>query len=91
MYSCTDINKKACQLSNDLANKWGTLVGGSVSQTEIYSQKGLASEKKKEKVQEELSDAMKVLIHNGVDFLLVEYFGHIEEMEWAIETAKACG
>ena len=51
----------------------------------------LASEKKKEKVMEELSEAIKVLVDNDVDFLLVEYFGHIEEMEWAIETAKQFG
>ena len=40
---------------------------------------------------EELSEAIKVLVDNDVDFLLVEYFGHIEEMEWAIETAKQFG
>ena len=91
MYGCAEINKRACQLSNELSHKWGTLVGGSVSQTEIYSQKGLESEKKKDKVMEELSEAIKVLVDNNVDFLLVEYFGHIEEMEWAIETAKQYG
>ena len=89
MYGCSEINKRACQLSKELSNKWGTLVGGSVTQTEIHRNgQGVL---RKDTVQKELSEAMKALVENDVDFLMVEYFGHVEEMEWAIETAKKFG
>ena len=42
----------------------------------------------KEKVQEELTKALEVLIENDVDMILVEYFFYIQEMEWAIELCR---
>jgi len=93
-YTCAEINKKACELSRELANKWDTMVGGSVSQTEAYGFTGKNKADKAEKkkaVRAELSNAIQVLIDNNVDFLIVEYFGNIEEMEWAIELAREYG
>ena len=65
-----------------------------VSQTEAYGFTGKNKADKAEKkkaVRAELSNAIQVLIDNDVDFLIVEYFGNIEEMEWAIELAREYG
>ena len=45
----------------------------------------------KEAVQAEFRKQVKVFVENGLDFVLCEYFEHIEEMEWAIEVCAATG
>lgn len=42
-------------------------------------------------MQAELKKQTDAFVELGVDFLLAEYFEHIEEMEWAIEVLKATG
>ena len=69
-----------------MANEGDALVLGGVCQTPSYLS-GLG----KEVVQAEFKKQSDAFVELGVDFLLAEYFEHIEEMEWAIEVLKATG
>lgn len=85
-YTGKAINQAACDLARGVANEGNALVLGGVCQTPTYlSGVGKAA------VQEELGKQIQVFVDNKVDFLLAEYFEHIEEMEWAIEIAKKSG
>ena len=83
---CSAINKAACELARSVANEGDALVLGGVCQTPTY-----LSGKGKEAVQAEFKKQVNAFVELGVDFLLAEYFEHIEEMEWAIEALKATG
>ena len=81
-------------LKKSKQNKIALVTRTGVSQTEAYGFTGKNKADKAEKkkaVRAELSNAIQVLIDNNVDFLIVEYFGNIEEMEWAIELAREYG
>ena len=45
----------------------------------------------KEQVQQEFKKQIQVFIEADLDFLLCEYFEHVEEMEWAVEVCKRSG
>uniref|UniRef100_A0A1W7RAE1 Betaine--homocysteine S-methyltransferase 1 n=1 Tax=Hadrurus spadix TaxID=141984 RepID=A0A1W7RAE1_9SCOR len=81
-----DINEAACILAKEVANEGNALVAGGISQTPSY-----LSGKSKDEVQTEFKKQIQVFLDNKVDFLICEYFEHIEEMEWAIETCKETG
>ena len=78
-----DINDAACKLAREVADEGGALVSGGVCQTPTYLS-GLG----KDKVQEEFRKQTEVFKANGVDFMIAEYFEHVEEIEWAIEVLK---
>lgn len=90
------VNDVACQLARDVAAEksaqgsardgQGVLVCGGISQTPAY-----LDNKGKVAVQAEFKKQVDEFIKNKVDFLLAEYFEHIEEMEWAIESLKGSG
>lgn len=80
------INQAACDLATEVANEGGCLVLGGICQTPTYlSGKGKAA------VQAEFKKQVDTFVDNKVDFLLCEYFEHIEEMEWAIGVCKETG
>lgn len=82
----TAINQAACDLAHEVANEGNALVLGGVCQTPTYlSGKGKAA------VQKEFEMQAKVFKDNKVDFLLAEYFEHVEEAEWAVEELKKTG
>jgi len=85
-HGCTSINQAACKIAREVANEGDALVLGGVCQTPTYLS-GLG----KEKVQAEFKKQCDAFVAEKVDFLLAEYFEHIEEMEWAIEVLKATG
>merc|ERR1712038_554951 len=80
--TCKQINSAACKIAKEVSEEYGTIVCGGITQTETY-----VTTKNKEKVQEELTKALEVLIENDVDMILVEYFFYIQEMEWAFRMA----
>lgn len=82
-FGVTDINSKACQIAREVANEGNALVAGGVCQTPAYLS-GLG----KAAVQAQLQKQLDCYIAEKVDFLIAEYYEHIEEMEWAIETLK---
>merc|ERR1712183_651433 len=74
------INGAAAKLAKEVADEGGALTLGGLSQCPSY-----LSGQPKEAVQAEFRKQTKVFVEEGMDFLLCEYFEHIEEMEWAIE------
>lgn len=82
----TSINQAACDLAHEVANEGDALVLGGVCQTPTYLSDG-----SKEAVQKEFEKQCKVFVENKVDFLLAEYFEHVEEAEWAVEELKKSG
>jgi len=85
-HGCSNINKAACDLARGVANEGDGLVLGGVCQTPTY-----LSGKGKEAVQAVFKIQADAFVEMNVDFLLAEYFEHIEEMEWAIEVLKNTG
>lgn len=86
LHSGASINKAAAELAKKVAAEGDALTLGGVSQCPSY-----LSGASKAVVQGEFRKQTKVFIDNGLDFLLCEYFEHIEEMEWAIEVCKESG
>jgi len=80
------INKAACDLAHEVANEGDALVAAGICQTPTYLS-GLG----KEATQKEFKKQVDVFVKENVDFLLAEYYEHIEEMEWAIESLKTSG
>lgn len=85
-HGVSNINKAACDLAHEVAAEGDALVAGGISQTPAYLS-GLG----KEAVQAEFQKQVSVFLQEKVHFLIAEYFEHIEEMEWAIETCKRSG
>lgn len=89
--SCASLNETACKLAYDTARahdaeygiKDGSMVTASVSQSPTYlSGAGKAA------VQEVFRKQIDAFLKSGVlDFLICEYFEHVEEAEWSIEVA----
>nr|XP_023678932.1 betaine--homocysteine S-methyltransferase 1-like [Paramormyrops kingsleyae] len=72
------INEAACDLAREVANEGDALVAGGVSQTPSY-----LSCKSEAEVKDTFKKQMDVFIRKNVDFLIAEYFEHVEEAEWA--------
>jgi len=85
-HGVANVNKAACDLAHQVANEGDALVAGGISQTPSYLS-GLG----KEKVQAEFDKQVNVFVKEKVDFLIAEYFEHVEEIEWAIESLKKSG
>jgi len=80
------INRAAAELAAEVAAEGDALVLGGLSQCPSY-----LSGKPKAEVQAEFKKQIDVFVDTGMDFLLCEYFEHIEEMEWAVEESKRSG
>jgi betaine-homocysteine S-methyltransferase len=81
-----EINRAACALAREVAAEGDALVLGGLSQTPSY-----LSGMGKELVQQEFQKQVDVFVENQLDFLLGEYFEHVEEAEWAVEVMKKSG
>lgn len=82
-HSGAKINDAACKIAREVANEGDALVAGGISQTPTY-----LTTQDKAQVQEVFRKQMKVFVENNVDFMIAEYFEHVEEAVWAIETIK---
>ncbi|XP_066568078.1 betaine--homocysteine S-methyltransferase 1 [Amia ocellicauda] len=80
------INEAACDLAREVANEGDALVAGGVSQTPSY-----LSCKSENEVKAIFKKQMDVFLKKNVDFLIAEYFEHVEEAEWAVQVLKASG
>ncbi|KAL4617517.1 betaine-homocysteine S-methyltransferase 1 [Arapaima gigas] len=80
------INGAACDLAREVADEGDALVAGGVSQTPSY-----LSCKSEDEVKAIFKKQMDVFIKKDVDFLIAEYFEHVEEAEWAVHVLKSSG
>lgn len=85
-FTGTDINEAACKLALEVASEKNALVAGGISQTPSY-----LSGCSKAEVQDVFRKQVDVFVKNKLDFLICEYFEHVEEMEMAIEVCKETG
>uniref|UniRef100_T1JFQ0 Hcy-binding domain-containing protein n=1 Tax=Strigamia maritima TaxID=126957 RepID=T1JFQ0_STRMM len=85
-YTGSAINEAACQIVKRVAAEGDALTLGGLSQTPSYLS-GLG----KEAVQAEFKKQVQVFVKHDLDFVLCEYFEHVEEIEWAIEACKQFG
>jgi len=85
-YTGYAINKKAAELAKQVAAEGDALTLGGISQCPTY-----LSGAGKAEVQAEFRKQIQVFVEADLDFLLCEYFEHIEEIEWAIEVCKETG
>lgn len=80
-YTCKGINEEACKIARSVADEGqDVMVCGGICQTPTY-----LSGAGKEKTQAMFQEQVEVFKAQGVDFMLAEYFEHVEECEWAIE------
>jgi len=86
-YTCKGINNAACRIAREAADE-GTdvMVAGGICQTPTY-----LSGAGKEECQKIFQEQLDCFLQNKVDFMIAEYFEHIEEAEWAIEACLKTG
>ncbi|CAL8406320.1 unnamed protein product [Arctogadus glacialis] len=80
------INEAACDLAREVADEGDALVAGGVSQTPSY-----LSCKSEAEVKAIFMKQIEVYVQRKVDFLIAEYFEHVEEAEWAVQVLKTTG
>ncbi|XP_057686997.1 betaine--homocysteine S-methyltransferase 1-like isoform X2 [Corythoichthys intestinalis] len=84
--SGAQINEAACDLAREVAGEGDALVAGGVSQTPAYM-----SCESEAHVKTIFKKQLEVFTKKNVDFLIVEYFEHVEEAVWAVEVLKTSG
>jgi len=77
------INAAAVDIVREVGAPVGALIAGSLSQTPTY-----LTTKNKAKVIAEAKKQMTVFKEKKVDFMLCEYYEHVEEAEWHVEAIK---
>ncbi|XP_071755821.1 betaine--homocysteine S-methyltransferase 1-like isoform X1 [Centroberyx gerrardi] len=82
----TQINEAACDLAREVANEGGALVAGAVSQTPCYLKSHSETD-----VKAIFKKQMDNFLKKDIDFLMVEFFEHVEEAVWAVEVLKTSG
>ncbi|XP_051876641.1 betaine--homocysteine S-methyltransferase 1 [Pristis pectinata] len=80
------VNEAACDIAREVANEGDALVAGGVSQTPSY-----LSNKSETDVKAIFRKQLDVFVKKNVDFLIAEYFEHVEEAEWAVHVMKESG
>ncbi|XP_060926696.1 betaine--homocysteine S-methyltransferase 1 isoform X1 [Limanda limanda] len=80
------INEAACDLAREVANEGDALVAGGISQTPAY-----LSCKNEAEVKAIFKKQTDVFVQKNVDFLIAEYFEHVEEAEWAVQVLRTTG
>ncbi|KAG7481408.1 hypothetical protein MATL_G00066380 [Megalops atlanticus] len=80
------INEAACDIAREVANEGDALVAGAVSQTPCY-----VNNKNENEVKAIVKKQMDVFVKKNVDFLIAEFFEHVEEAEWAVQVLKTSG
>ncbi|KAH0520466.1 Betaine--homocysteine S-methyltransferase 1 [Microtus ochrogaster] len=80
------VNEAACDIARQVADEGDALVAGGVSQTPSY-----LSCKSEIEVKKIFQQQLEVFMRKNVDFLIAEYFEHVEEAVWAVEVLKTSG
>lgn len=81
------INLAAVKLARGVA-AGRALVAGSVSRTQLLEREGMGS---LAKARDHIAEQIRLLADAGVDFLILETFFHLAEMEVALRCAADCG
>jgi len=82
-YGASNINDAACTLARDVAKQFGGYAAGGICQTPIY-----LTTQDEQQVKAMLGAQCEVFASRDVDFMIAEYFEHVEEAKWAVEVAQ---
>jgi len=82
-FGARNINQAACDLARDVASDYDQMVAGGICQTPIY----LTTQDEKQ-VKAMLGAQCEVFAENDVDFMIAEYFEHVQEAKWAVEVCQ---
>ena len=82
-----EVNMPACAIAGRVRASRGGLVAGGLTQTGLYT----PCITSKEETQAIYRRNLTTLVAGGVDFIILEFFQFITEMEWAIEAAVETG
>lgn len=86
-FTCRGINNAAVTIAREVADEGeNVMVAGGICQTPTY-----LSGSGKEACQKIFQEQIECFVEKGCDFLLCEYFEHIEECEWAIDQCAKTG
>lgn len=85
-WGTSQINEAACEISREVADNYGCLVAGGISQTPDY-----LSGKGKDAVKGQFQKQIDCFKKHNVDFMIAEYYEHFEECQWGIESCVENG
>ena len=78
-----EVNAAACAISSRVRAKRGCLVAGGLTTTGLYK----PGRNCKYEVQEIFKKNLDILVSGGVDFIILEFFRSVTELEWALEVS----
>nr|XP_006981832.2 S-methylmethionine--homocysteine S-methyltransferase BHMT2 isoform X2 [Peromyscus maniculatus bairdii] len=81
-----DVNAAACDLAREVADREDALVAGCLCQTSLYKY-----HKDETRIKNLFRLQLEVFVRKNVDFLIAEYFEHVEEAVWAVEVLREVG
>ncbi|XP_004586371.2 S-methylmethionine--homocysteine S-methyltransferase BHMT2 isoform X1 [Ochotona princeps] len=80
------VNEAACDLAQEVASQGDALVAGSICQTSLYTQ-----HRDETRIKKLFRSQIEVFLRKNVDFLIAEYFEHVEEAVWAVHVLRESG
>ncbi|KAJ7373207.1 hypothetical protein OS493_014355 [Desmophyllum pertusum] len=86
-YGTTKINQAACDLAKGVAQEGGVYFAGCICQTGFLYLQGAG----KDVIMKKFREQIEIFIQNNVDIIIAEFFGYVEEAEWAVEVIKSTG
>jgi betaine-homocysteine S-methyltransferase len=84
-FGAANINAAACTLASDVAEEYSGYAAGGICQTPIY-----LTTQDETQVKAMLRAQCDVFAKHNVDFMIAEYFEHVQEALWAVEVVKGC-
>jgi len=84
-FGAANINASACGLASKVAAEFNGLAAGGICQTPIY-----LTTQDETQVKAMLRAQCDVFAKHNVDFMIAEYFEHVQEALWAVEVVKGC-
>ncbi|XP_032752777.1 S-methylmethionine--homocysteine S-methyltransferase BHMT2 isoform X1 [Rattus rattus] len=85
-YEEQTVNAAACDLAQEVADGGAALVAGGICQTSLYKY-----HKDETRIKNIFRLQLGVFARKHVDFLIAEYFEHVEEAVWAVEVLREVG
>lgn len=82
-FGAVNINEAACTLAGEVAQDFGGYCAGGICQTPIY-----LTTQDESQVKAMLGAQCQVFADRDVDFMIAEYFEHVQEAVWAVQVAQ---
>lgn len=82
-FGAANINDAACTLAENVATEFGGYCAGGISQTPIY-----LTTQDESQVKAMLAAQCEIFAKRDVDFMIAEYFEHVQEAKWGVEVCK---